>query len=153
MNITVTFRHVDASPSIKERATEKIAKLQKFLRQPMTARVTVSLEKLKHQVEARVASGGERYEASETTEDMYTSIDKVIDKLERQIRGTKGVAQAKKRRSGVSLRRAEPEAGLAGLSGAAPGAKRATARAPTAKARTKSSREGGARKTATSKSR
>lgn len=144
MNITVTFRHVDASPSIKERATEKIAKLQKFLRQPMTARVTVSLEKLKHQVEARVASGGERYEASETTEDMYTSIDKVIDKLERQIRGTKGVAQAKKRRSGVSLRRAEPEG---------PGPKRVVARAPTAKARTKSSSEGGARKTATSKSR
>ena len=95
MNITVTFRHVDASPAIKERATEKIAKLQKFLRQPMTARVTVSLEKLKHQVEARVSSGGERYEASETTEDMYASIDKVIDKLERQIREVHGTQKKK----------------------------------------------------------
>lgn len=103
MNITVTFRHVDASSALRDHATEKIAKLQKFLRQPLTARVTVSLEKLKHQVEARVSSGGERYEASETTEDMYASIDKVMDKLERQIRGTKGVAQAKKRR-GASLR-------------------------------------------------
>ena len=148
MNITVTFRHVDPSPAIKERATEKIAKLQKFLRQPMTARVTVSLEKLKHQVEARVASGGERYEASETTEDMYTSIDKVIDKLERQIRGTKGVAQAKKRRSGASLRRAEPDAGTAPLT-----RKGSVARAPTTKASAKSSSAGGARKTATSKSR
>jgi putative sigma-54 modulation protein len=145
MNITVTFRHVDASPSIKERATEKIAKLQKFLRQPMTARVTVSLEKLKHQVEARVASGGDRYEAKETTEDMYTSIDKVIDKLERQIRATKGVAQAKKRRSGISLRRVEPDA--------RPAPKRVAARAPTSKPRKKSSLESAARKTTTSKSR
>ncbi len=111
MNITVTFRHVDASDSIRARATEKIAKLQKFLRQPMTARVTISLEKLLHMVEARISSGGERYEAHETTEDMYTSIDKVLDKLERQIRGTKGVTKDKKRRAGATLRRgpkAEP---------------------------------------------
>ena len=103
MNITVTFRHVDASEAIKKRATEKIAKLQKFLRQPMTARVTLSLEKLKHMVEARVSSGGEHYEAHDVTDDMYTSIDKVLDKLERQIRGTKGAAQAKKRH-GATLR-------------------------------------------------
>jgi putative sigma-54 modulation protein len=103
MNITVTFRHVDTSEAIKKLATDKIAKLQKFLRQPMTARVTVSLEKLKHMVEARVSSGGEHYEAHEVTEDMYTSIDKVLDKLERQIRGNKGAAQTKKRR-GVTLR-------------------------------------------------
>jgi len=103
MNITVTFRHVEPSDALKEHATEKIAKLQKFLRQPMTARVTVSLEKLLHQVEARISSGGERYEAHEVTEDMYASIDKVLDKLERQIRGTKGAAQARKRR-GKTLR-------------------------------------------------
>lgn len=105
MNITVTFRHVDASDSIRARATEKIAKLQKFLRQPMTARVTVSLEKLLHLVEARISSGGERYEAHEATEDMYASIDKVLDKLERQIRGTKGVARGKKKRGGATLRK------------------------------------------------
>jgi len=108
MNITVTFRHVDASKAIKDRATEKLAKLQKFLRQPMTARVTVSLEKLLHKVEAGISSGGEHYEAHETTEDMYASIDKVLEKLERQIRGTKGAAKAKKRRSGESLRLAVP---------------------------------------------
>jgi len=106
MNISVTFRHVDASEAIRDRATEKIAKLQKFLRQPMTARVTVSLEKLLHTVEARVSSGGEHYEASEVTEDMYMSIDRVLDKLERQIRGTKGVALSKKRRGVATLRTA-----------------------------------------------
>jgi putative sigma-54 modulation protein len=112
MNITVTFRHVDASDAIRDHATDKIAKLQKFLRQPMTARVTVSLDKLLHAVEARISSGGERYEAHEATEDMYASIDKVLDKLERQIRAAKGAAQDKKRRGAATVRGAS-EADLA----------------------------------------
>jgi putative sigma-54 modulation protein len=62
-------------------------------------------------VEVRVSSGGERYEAHEVTEDMYASIDKVLDKLERQIRGNKGAAQSKKRRAKVNLKSARPVEG------------------------------------------
>lgn len=104
MNLTITFRHLDTSEAVKKHAREKCSKLQKFLRQPMTARVTLSLDKLKHVVEARISSGGEHYEARASTEDMYVSIDRVITKLERQIRGNTGAAQAKKRRSGATLR-------------------------------------------------
>lgn len=104
MNISITFRHMEASEAIKTYATDKLAKLQKFLRQPMTAKVTLSLDKLRHVAETRISSGGAHLEAKEASEDMYASIDKVIDKLERQIRGTKGVALSKKRRSGDSLR-------------------------------------------------
>ena len=104
MNISVTFRHMDSSAAIKKYATDKVAKLQKFLRQPMTAKVTLSLDKLQHMAETRVSSGGAHLEAREVSDDMYASIDKMIDKLERQIRGTKGVAQSKQRRSGATLR-------------------------------------------------
>jgi putative sigma-54 modulation protein len=140
MNITVTFRHVDASDAIRARAEDKIAKLQKFLRQPMTARVTVSLEKLLHLVEARVSSGGEHYEAHEATEDMYMSIDKVLDKLERQIRGTKGVARDKKKRASATLRRgpkAEPAEAVPRISRAKtpPRTAKATKKTTVAKAR------------------
>lgn len=103
MNISITFRHMDASEAIKSYAREKVAKLQKFLRQPMTAKVTLSLDKLKHVAETRVSSGGAHLEAKESSEDMYVSIDRVIGKLERQIRANKGTAQAKKRR-GESVR-------------------------------------------------
>ncbi len=109
MNISITFRHMDASEAIKAYAREKVAKLQKFLRQPMTAKVTLSLDKLRHVAETRVSSGGAHLEAKESTEDMYVSIDRVIGKLERQIRATKGTAQAKKRR-GATVRTAEVEA-------------------------------------------
>jgi putative sigma-54 modulation protein len=104
VNISITFRHMDASEAIKTYASDKVAKLQKFLRQPMTAKVTLSLDRLLHVAETRISSGGAHLEAKESSADMYASIDKVIDKLERQIRGTKGVALSKKRRSGDSLR-------------------------------------------------
>jgi putative sigma-54 modulation protein len=104
MNITITFRHMDSSSAVKAYAGEKVSKLQKFLRQPMTAKVTLSVDKLWHVAEARISSGGQHLEAREKTEDMYASIDRMIDKLERQVRGSKGAKQAKTRRGGATLR-------------------------------------------------
>ncbi|GMV19147.1 MAG: ribosome-associated translation inhibitor RaiA [Polyangiaceae bacterium] len=104
MNISITFRHMATSEAIKTYANDKVAKLQKFLRQPMTAKVTLSIDRLKHIAETRISSGGAHLEAKEASEDMYGSIDKVIDKLERQIRGQKGAAEAKKKRGRESIK-------------------------------------------------
>jgi len=107
MNISITFRHMDSSDAVRSYASGKIAKLQRFLRSPMTAKVTLSVDRKKHMVEVQISSGGEHIEAHETGDDMYASIDSVMDKLDRQIRGKKGVARAK-RRGGPSLRTAPP---------------------------------------------
>jgi putative sigma-54 modulation protein len=97
MNIAVTFRHIEPSEPVKKYAHEKIAKLQKFLRQPMQANVTLDMERIEHVVEVRVSSGSEHYLSREQSEDMYASIDLVVDKLERQIRSGKGASVAKMR--------------------------------------------------------
>ena len=104
MSISITFRHVAPSDLIKQHAEEKLSKLQRFLRQPMIARMTVSLEKLEHAVEVRVSSGSEHFEAHVHSPDMYQSIDKVVHKLERQIAESKGAEQSRQRRSGETLR-------------------------------------------------
>lgn len=98
MNISITFRHLEATDSIKAYASDKTGKLQKFLRQPMTAKVTLSLDKHEQGAEVRVSSGSEHYEAHETSDDMYVSIDRVIDKLERQIQAAKDAHNSKRRR-------------------------------------------------------
>ena len=108
MSVNITFRHIDGTEAIKAHTTEKIGKLQRFLRKPISAKVTLSLEKLQHSVDVSVSSGGERYEAHESSEDMYASIDKVIAKLERQIRETHGAVQSK-RRGGPSVRDGETQ--------------------------------------------
>src|SRR5262245_26421041 len=105
---------MDASEAIKSYATDKVSKLQRFLRRPMTAKVTLSIDKLGHVAETRISSGDAHLEAKEVSDDMYTSISRVMDKLERQIRGAKGAAQSKKRRSGDSIK-SSPSALLAPL--------------------------------------
>lgn len=104
MNISITFRHLEATDSIKAYAEDKFGKLQRFLRQPMTAKVTLSLEKHEHVAEVRLSSGSEHHEARETSTDMYASIDKVVDKLERQIASAKSSNESKRRRGGETLR-------------------------------------------------
>jgi putative sigma-54 modulation protein len=99
MNVSITFRHMDASEAIKKHAAAKLGKLQKFLRQPMTAKVTISVDKLQHVAEARISSGGAHLEAKESSDDMYISIDRMIEKLDRQIRVSKGAAESRRRTS------------------------------------------------------
>lgn len=98
MNITITFRHMESTESVKTYATDKVAKIQKFLRQPLKGQVTLSTQQERlHSVEVDVHAGHEHFHAHETSEDMYASIDKVIDKIERQIRSAKGAATHNKK--------------------------------------------------------
>jgi putative sigma-54 modulation protein len=103
MNISITFRHMDSSEAVTKYASGKLAKLQRFLRSPLMGKLTFTIDRKKHVVEARISSGVEHLEARETSDDMYASIDSVMDKLDRQIRGHKGVARAK-RRDGKSIK-------------------------------------------------
>jgi len=82
MNIAITFRQMDATDAVKGYATDKIAKLQKFLRQPIHGQVTLSCQKTVHMAEVDVHAGSDHFHAHEGSEDMYASIDIVIDKLE-----------------------------------------------------------------------
>ena len=62
----------------------------------MKVQVTLSTQQHRiHHVEAELHSGSERYHATESSEDMYVSIDRVVDKLERQIREQKDAVAAK----------------------------------------------------------
>jgi ribosome hibernation promoting factor len=98
MNIAVTFRHMNATEAVKAYGTEKVARMQRFLREPMKAQVTLSCQHDRlHSVEVDVHAGQAHFHAHETSEDMYTSIDKVADKIERQILSAKDSVTGKKK--------------------------------------------------------
>lgn len=97
MNIAITFRHLDASDAVRDYATEKLGKLQKFLRQPMRAKATLSLENKKQCCEVEISAGSTHFVAHDSGDDMYASIDRVSDKLERQITHDHGVRVAQKK--------------------------------------------------------
>jgi putative sigma-54 modulation protein len=98
MNITITFRHMDATDAVKAYATEKVARLQRFFRWPMKGQVTLSCQHDRlHSVEVDIHAGNTHFHAHETSEDMYASIDKVIDKIERQVVSAKKLAASRKK--------------------------------------------------------
>ena len=103
MRINFTFRHLDPSDGIKAHASEKIARLQKYLRAPLTAEVIVSTERHLHHADISVHCEGHRYAATEESEDMYASIDKVLDKIDRQVRSHKDAINTKKRHAHESV--------------------------------------------------
>jgi putative sigma-54 modulation protein len=112
MNIAVTFRHMDATDAVKGYATEKVSRMQRFLRAPMKSQVTFSCQQDRlHKVEVEIHSGPAHFHAHETSEDMYASIDKVIDKIERQILSAKEVVTAKKKGAERASQRLLPDVG------------------------------------------
>lgn len=97
MRIAFTFRHIDSSDAIKTYASEKLSKLQKFMRAPLDADVTLSKERHLHQVEVVLRSDGHTFVATEQSEDMYASIDLVTDCIDQQVRRSKGAEHDRRR--------------------------------------------------------
>ena len=84
MEITVTFRHLESTDALRDYAREKVSRIKKYVGTPAEAAVILSLEKRRHQTEITLTTDGITINAKEVTEDMYSSIDLAVDKLERQ---------------------------------------------------------------------
>jgi putative sigma-54 modulation protein len=85
MSIDFKFRNLEPSDAIKTYAADKLGKVQKYLRGPLGGQVTFSVERHLHCVDVSVSSDGDHFQGSAEQEDMYASIDLVVDKLQRQI--------------------------------------------------------------------
>ncbi len=100
MEVSFTFRQVEPSEGLKNYAREKIAKLQKFLRTPLVAEVVLSTERHLHTVEVMVHGDGHRFAGTHYSQDMYASIDLVVDKIDRQVRDVKEASADRRKHSG-----------------------------------------------------
>lgn len=86
MMITVTFRRMDTAESLRAYAEEKLSKLKKYLDSPLEAHVVLEVEKFRHIADVTLNVDGHRIKAVEETEDMYSAIDRVMDKIEIQVK-------------------------------------------------------------------
>ena len=86
MQISVTFRNMEASAALREYASDKIQRLKKYVAEPVDVHVVLAKHKYRNQAEIKVTSRGVVMKGVEHTEDMYSSIDLVMDKIERQAR-------------------------------------------------------------------
>jgi putative sigma-54 modulation protein len=96
MQINVTFRHIDSSPSVRSYAEEKISRVRKYLEEPIDAHIVLKVEKFRHIAEVTIEANGMRVNGSEETEDMYSAIDALADNMEDQVRKLKEKQQRRK---------------------------------------------------------
>jgi len=82
-------KNTNITPALREQAIKKLNRIEKFFKQDTECHLTFTVEKSRHIFEVTIMSKGLFIRAEETTDDMYASIDMVIDKLERQIRKNK----------------------------------------------------------------
>ncbi|MDJ0761523.1 MAG: ribosome-associated translation inhibitor RaiA [Myxococcota bacterium] len=94
MQISMTFRHMDPTDAMKEMIEGKVSRVKKYLHGPIEANVVLSVERYLQACDITINAGGRIYQGHEETDDMYTSIDRVMDKIERQIDKKKGRARA-----------------------------------------------------------
>lgn len=86
MDITVTFRHIEPTESLRLYAQEKLSKLRKYLDTPIEAHIVLEVEKFRHIADVTLNADGTRINAAEETEDLYSAIDQVLDKIEIQLK-------------------------------------------------------------------
>lgn len=86
MNIIITGRHLELTDNLKEYAEEKIKKFEKYLTNISGIAVTLSVEKYRHKAEVLLKVNGVMIQAESITGEMYSSIDEVVEKLDRQIK-------------------------------------------------------------------
>jgi len=86
MDITVTFRHMDPTEGLRFYAQEKLSKIKKYLDSPIEAHVVLEVEKFRHIADVTLNVDGTRIKGVEETDDMYSAIDQVMDKIEAQVK-------------------------------------------------------------------
>lgn len=87
MRVEFQGKNMQVSDSLKERVTEKLGKFDKYFQSDVVATVNFSQIRSQQTCEITISLKHDAHlRAEETTHDMFTSIDRAIEKLERQIR-------------------------------------------------------------------
>ncbi len=102
MNISTTSRHYELPTALKDYAEGKVQNLKKYFDHIVNARLIFSLERYRHKVEITLHVNGKDFVGIEETDDMYVSVDRSIEKLERQLKKHKEKIKNRKSHQSVA---------------------------------------------------
>jgi putative sigma-54 modulation protein len=105
MQTQFVFRHMDSSDALRNYAEERLSKIKRYFADPLKVNCTFAVEKIHHIVQFDVTlRNGLQLHSSEKTENMYSSIDMALAKMERQVRRYKDRITAHKPQKGRTAR-------------------------------------------------
>jgi putative sigma-54 modulation protein len=99
MQTSVSFKNLEPSEHLKAYVSEKLNRFDKLLDNPAEAGVVLVVEKHRHIAEVNISGDRLTINGKEETGDMYSAIDMVLDKLEKQIKRSK--QKIRERRAGA----------------------------------------------------
>lgn len=99
VKVSVTFRHTQPTDALKHYAEEKVHKIGKYYYRPLEAHVVLSVDSKDRQVaEVTLQTRKLTIHGREETADLYSAIDLVMDKIERQVKKHKTKTRLRRRR-------------------------------------------------------
>lgn len=110
MQIAIRGKNIDVTDALRDHVERKLGRLEKYFYRPLSAQVTMLVQRGRHIVEVQIPIDGFLLRGEEASGDMYASVDQVVDKLERQIHKYKTRINRKLRRDGNNHRDALVEA-------------------------------------------
>lgn len=85
MNLNLTGHHLEITPAMRDYVQSKLERVTNHFDHVIDVKVTLSVEKLVHKVEATMHVPGNDLHVTCSDENMYSAIDMLADKLDRQV--------------------------------------------------------------------
>ena len=85
MNYIISGKNIDVTDGLREAIYDKLGRLEKFFSEDTNVQVTFSVEKERQKIEVTIPMKGHIIRAEQVSDDMYVSIDMVVEIIERQV--------------------------------------------------------------------
>ena len=86
MKITISGKNIDVTQGLRAAVEDKLAKLEKYFTPDTVCNVTLGVEKERQKMEVTIPMKGHIIRAEQQSDDMYVTIDLVVDVLEAQLK-------------------------------------------------------------------
>lgn len=86
MKVNISGKNMDVSDYLRDIVAKKTRKIERYFKPEAEMQVRLSIEKSRHIAEVTIVADGVVLRGEEATGDMYSSIDAVLKKIERQMR-------------------------------------------------------------------
>jgi putative sigma-54 modulation protein len=85
MKLDIRGKNIEVTDALRDYTTKRLSKLEKYFDDVREAQVALSVDSEGHKVEVTIPLNGMILRGEESTDNMYSSIDLVEEKLEKQI--------------------------------------------------------------------
>ncbi|TCT11220.1 ribosome hibernation-promoting factor, HPF/YfiA family [Paralcaligenes ureilyticus] len=85
MNLSISGRHLEVTPAIREYVLNKMARVSRHFDNVIVTQVMLSVERLKHTAEVTMRVRGKDIHCEANDDNLYSAIDLLADKIDRQV--------------------------------------------------------------------